>query len=41
MRDYGYIYSRGLWTENEGRTTDASYPKNILKKFPFQKLNQF
>ena len=41
MYDYEYIYSGGLWTDNEGRTTDASYAENILEKFSFQNWNQF
>ena len=41
MCDYEYIYSGGPWTDNEGRTTDASYAKNILEKFSFQNWNQF
>ena len=41
MHDYGHIYSRGLQMENEGRTTEASYPRNIFKKFPSQNWNQF
>ena len=41
MYDYEYIYSGGLWTDNEGRRTDASYAENILEKFSFQNWNQF
>ena len=41
MYDYEYIYSGGLWMDNEEQTTDASYAENILEKFPFQNWNQF
>ena len=35
------IETRGKLRDNEGGTTDASYPKNIFLKFPLKKWNQF
>ena len=41
MHDYEYIYPRGLYTDKEGGTTDASYPKDIFDKFPLRNWNKF
>ena len=41
MHDYKYIYPRGLYTDKEGGTTDASYPKDIFDKFPLRNWNKF
>ena len=41
MLAYELIETRGLQTENEERTTEASYAKNIFVQSPFQNWNQF
>ena len=41
MHNYEYIYPRGLYTDKEGGTTDASYPKDIFDKFPLQNWYKF